>query len=205
MVHLKWNHERQVLFYSLHSCLSSVSRFSFQLPAPETPLRAVRDAVANLTHLPPDGFKLIHKGAVMKDDNASVSAYHMRESSTIAVVEIGPPPAQPQETPSAKQPPKQKAAAHVRSEQSVISTIHSELVNVRSELLPAVDHLLAAPAAPQSSKPKEHIRLSELLLQSLLRLDAIVTDGEWEAARRERKAAVKEVQGLLDRLDSSRD
>lgn len=66
---------------------------------------------------------------------------------------------------------------------------------MREQLSPAVDHLLASAAG----EPKEHIRLSELLLQSLLRLDAIQTDGEWDAARRERKAAVKEVQALLDR------
>ena len=48
---------------------------------------------------------------------------------------------------------------------------------------------------------QEHLRLGELLLQSLLRLDAINAEGEWEDARRERKGAVNEVQGLLDRLD----
>ena len=42
---------------------------------------------------------------------------------------------------------------------------------------------------------------AELLLQSLLRLDAITAEGEWENARKERKGAVKEVQALLDRLD----
>ena len=48
---------------------------------------------------------------------------------------------------------------------------------------------------------QEHVRLGELLLQSLLRLDAITAEGEWELARRERKGAVREVQALLDRLD----
>ncbi|KAJ7076342.1 BAG domain-containing protein [Mycena belliarum] len=164
-------------------------RFTFELPAPTTPLGAIRQAVAQYTHLPLHAFKLIHKGAVMKDDNAPISAYHLRPSSTIAVVESGPPPAHAQ-----------KPAAPVRSEQAVISTIQAELANVRAELSPAVDHLLASAADP---KPKEHSRLSELLLQSLLRLDAITTDGEWETARKERKAAVKEVQALLDSLDGS--
>ena len=61
--------------------------------------------------------------------------------------------------------------------------------------------------APQLTHPqaqeKDHARLGELLLQSLLRLDGIAAEGEWEQARRERKAAVKEVQMLLDRLDES--
>ena len=54
---------------------------------------------------------------------------------------------------------------------------------------------------PTQTLTLEHTRLSELLLQSLLRLDAISTDGSWDLARAERKGAVREVQGLLDRLD----
>jgi len=54
--------------------------------------------------------------------------------------------------------------------------------------------------SPQT-QTQTHTRLSELLLQSLLRLDAMTPDGSWEAARAERKGAVREVQGLLDRLD----
>jgi hypothetical protein len=49
----------------------------------------------------------------------------------------------------------------------------------------------------------EHLRLGELLLQSLLRLDAVATESEWADARTERKGAVREVQGLLDRLDNT--
>ncbi|KAJ7287794.1 BAG domain-containing protein [Mycena rebaudengoi] len=187
MVNLKWDAER----------------FTFDLPAPSTPLSAVRASVAEFTHLSPDAFKLIHKGSVMKDDNAPISAYHIRQSSTIAVVEIGPPPSAPQQhaPPQQPRPPtKQKPAAPVRTEQSIISTIQTELANVRTELSPAVDQLLAS-SRQNDKKSKEHIRLSELLLQALLRLDAITTEGEWEAARLERKAAVKEVQTLLDKLD----
>ncbi len=61
----------------------------------------------------------------------------------------------------------------------------------------------SAPQPPASDLAHEHVRLGELLLQSLLRLDAITAEGEWEEARRERKGAVKEVQGLLDTLDGA--
>ena len=46
-----------------------------------------------------------------------------------------------------------------------------------------------------------HSRLAELLLQSLLRLDALTPPTEWEETRRARKAAVKHVQASLDSLD----
>lgn len=77
--------------------------------------------------------------------------------------------------------------------------MQQELQRVRTELAPGV---LAFHSSPS---PKEHARLSELLLQSLLRLDglAMITDGAWEDARRQRKDAVKEVQSLLDTLDAS--
>jgi hypothetical protein len=54
-----------------------------------------------------------------------------------------------------------------------------------------------------AEQDQEHNRLGELLLQSLLRLDAVNAEGEWLEARKERKVAVKEVQRLLDRLDGA--
>jgi hypothetical protein len=42
---------------------------------------------------------------------------------------------------------------------------------------------------------------AELLLQALLRLDSFQPEGEWNKAREVRKGAVKEVQGVLDKLD----
>lgn len=53
------------------------------------------------------------------------------------------------------------------------------------------------------ASPQDHTRLGELLLQSLLRLDAIAPERDWPTARAERKAAVREVQELLDNLDSA--
>lgn len=64
---------------------------------------------------------------------------------------------------------------------------------------PARPHTPGRGSAPTPAQ--SHTRLSELLLQSLLRLDAMAPEGAWEAARLERKGAVREVQGVLDRLD----
>jgi hypothetical protein len=82
------------------------------------------------------------------------------------------------------------------------------LDGVRGGLLPDVERLLAAlPAEVEGQKitpaqKSEHLRLGELLLQALLRLDALGADGEWPDARAARRGAVREVQGLLDRLDA---
>lgn len=73
-------------------------------------------------------------------------------------------------------------------------------------MLPSVDEFLDSLSNQTITSgdglDQEHKRLGELLLQSLLRLDAIHAESEWEQARKDRKAGVREVQALLDRLDT---
>lgn len=147
-----------------------------------------------------------------------VSAYGINEKSKVAIIGGGD-----NAVPSAKTAPERP------TQESTITVIRNELDKVRKTLQPDVDEFLvtldtpptttasapppqpaAKPLPPTPSKsvkqtdPKlEHARLGELLLQSLLRLDAINAEGEWEEARKERKGAVKEVQALLDRLDGA--
>lgn len=120
-----------------------------------------------------------------------VSSYGLKNKSTIAVV------GGPEQVSSA---PERKTEKHV------ITQIESELDKVRTGLLPSVDKFLGSlsnqPITPGDGLDQEHKRLGELLLQSLLRLDAIHAEGEWEQARKDRKAGVREVQALLDRLDT---
>lgn len=114
------------------------------------------------------------------------------------------------------------------TEKSTIRAISAELDRVHSELVPDVDaFILACSNMPFSSSASErppksrdgvpgatlpsngatsadHNRLSELLLQSLLRLDAVLMPGvDWPEARQERKFAVRDVQSVLDRLDAA--
>jgi hypothetical protein len=179
------------------------------LPPPETKLAVIRKQIADHIYLPDSSFKLIHAGAVMKDDGAPslwlrnshcdvfahvitpVSSYGLKNKSNIAVV---------------GGPEQVSAAPGRKTEQHVITQIVSELDKVRTELLPSVDKLLDSISnraiIPGDGLDQEHTRLGELLLQSLLRLDAIHAEGEWEQARKDRKAGVREVQTLLDRLDT---
>ncbi|KAI0330177.1 hypothetical protein GY45DRAFT_1278454 [Cubamyces sp. BRFM 1775] len=201
-------------------------RLHFPLPPPNSKIGQLRHEIAEYTQLPEQSFKLIHAGAIMKDDSAPVSAYGIKAGSTIALIGGGEPlPHAPSKASSGRKD------REPRTEQSTINQIRTELDKVRSTLRPDVESFLhaLAPTATQAqaspsntgsaplSKPasstagratglgaeleQEHLRLGELLLQSLLRLDALNAEGEWEDARRERKGAVKEVQGLLDRLD----
>lgn len=76
----------------------------------------------------------------------------------------------------------------------------AELGRVRTQLKPAVATFIKGEAADPK---KEHARLSELLLQSLLALDGLDTVKMTDETRMERKAAVNEVQDLLDQVDQA--
>lgn len=154
----------------------------------------------------------------------TVSAYQIKPNSTVTLIGTGETiPSNPNPTPAQHQKPR---APEPKTEQSTITQIQSELERVRQTLEPDVNSFLHTispsyapppastyPARPPVQAPpapsplrlptpeQEHSRLSELLLQALLRLDAITSDGSWETARAERKKGVKEVQDLLDRLD----
>ncbi|KAI6045980.1 hypothetical protein EDC04DRAFT_2864894 [Pisolithus marmoratus] len=213
MVHVKWG--RDVLH--------------FPVPPSNTTLGKLRADIAEYTHLPPSSFKLVHAGAVMKDDFAPLSAYKIRENSTIALIG-GHTSTQ---TPAPL--PRPSKSNEPLTEQGTIGAICAELDRVRSTLVPDVDAFVVAcsgllATAPHSntfpapaqmptsgSSPassdsvplqeptsSDHSRLSELLLQSLLRLDALHLPGaDWPDARQQRKAAVREVQNVLDRLDNA--
>jgi hypothetical protein len=119
---------------------------------------------------------------------STVSAYKIRPGGTLLLLDSTPADLASPVAPVAPKPPKTEA--------STIQVIQTELATVLDTLEPGVDAFLRTPTADA-----EHTRLGELLLQALLRLDAINIDSTWTEARRERKGAVRAVQGVLDRLD----
>ncbi|KAF8441603.1 hypothetical protein L210DRAFT_3398593 [Boletus edulis BED1] len=209
MIHVKW--DRDVLH--------------FPLPPLTTPLGQLRADLAAYTHLPVESFKLVYKGAVMKEDGAPLSTYKLKANATITLIgghtlssETSSAAAA---TASAPRMPNPKTKNTPLTEESTIVAIRHELERVRETLVPDVDAFVQALASstgngnagadPEShpgpkATPLDHSRLSELLLQSLLRLDALHVSGlgaDWPDARVQRKAAVREVQGVLDRLDEA--
>lgn len=90
---------------------------------------------------------------------------------------------------------------------AMVKTIQAEIDSIHRELLPSLITFEASLNGPentsQESLKHEYTRLGELLLQTLLRLDSFTPEGEWEEARKARKAAVKEIQGLLTRIDTA--
>ncbi|KDQ21837.1 hypothetical protein BOTBODRAFT_50374 [Botryobasidium botryosum FD-172 SS1] len=177
-------------------CKWGTERYHLPLPPPDTPLSVLRGILSQHTHLPPHSFQLIFAGAIMKNDSASIASYGIVPGCSIHIY----------------QPASQRAAASApaaRTPQSTLQSLQSELDNVHSTLSAPIGEFMSSlpphnPAPPPRAQlAQTHTRLGEMLLQSLLRLDAIVPEPAWDDVRLARKNAVKEVQGLLDRLDAS--
>lgn len=99
-----------------------------------------------------------------------------------------------------------KSSSSRSSESDFIQKIQEELHKIRESLVPPLNQFLTSAASspiPVPELEKEHMRLGELLLQGLLRLDALVPEGTWQDARSQRKGAVREVQNMLEKLDNS--
>ncbi|KAG8878643.1 hypothetical protein FRB97_002326 [Tulasnella sp. 331] len=177
------------------------------LPPPQTTLGEIRQSIAGYTHLDLGAFKLIHSGAVMKGDSFPITAHGIRAGSTIQIVgSASPIPGRRSSSISSSSGRESKVKARP-TEQTTIKVIHDEMSQVRQKLLPSLQALHAAlmdgAVLDKEVLKQEHTRLGEMLLQSLLRLDALSPESEWVDARKERKTAVKEVQGLLDQLDAA--
>ncbi|KAG9126211.1 hypothetical protein FRC07_004429 [Ceratobasidium sp. 392] len=202
------------------------------VPPDHYPLGSLRETLSGHTGLPPNSFKLVHSGAVMKDDNAPITSYGIRPGSVVALVggDTQPPraaqpvpapapvpvqrPVSPPKPPKVAPPPippSQAPPVNMTSvggpEAASIMKIQSEWDSFRTKLLPDVQSFLQVLANPPKDRPSpeelkmNHKKFAELLLQALLRFDAFQPEGEWTKAREVRKGAVKEVQGMLDKLD----
>lgn len=59
------------IHHSLHwPLIRTYHSLQIPLPPPDTKLSALRQTLSDHTHLPPNAFKLIYAGAIMKDDDA---------------------------------------------------------------------------------------------------------------------------------------
>jgi hypothetical protein len=72
-INVKWGRERLVPSVPPLRCLTLtvlIHSLQIPLPPPDTKLSVFRQSLSEHTRLPPNAFKLIYAGAVMKDDNA---------------------------------------------------------------------------------------------------------------------------------------
>lgn len=106
----------------------------------------------------------------------------------------------------------------IKKEASLIERLEDMIEVGRQTIEPSIDNFKNSHAiylmdgkekGKQSDKAvksliQSHGKLSESLLQSLLKVDGVVVEG-FEVARTKRKEAVKYFQGLLDVIDGLKD
>jgi len=175
-------------------------KLSVPLQRDDYTLGEVRKALSDFSHIPETNIKLIYGGSTMKDDSATLSSYGIQAGSTVHMLGSAELP------PSRKAPPLPKEPPQRPTEPELIKKIQGEVSTVHSSLLPPLNTFLnelASFTPPSKELEREHLRLGEMLLQSLLRLDGMAPEGSWDDARAQRKGAVREIQGYLDKLDDA--
>jgi hypothetical protein len=175
--------------------------------------------LSNQIGIPPTQLKLISNGAVLKSSPASIASCGIKNGSTLVVVGANAVPSSGTgEGTGGKEP------VQVKKKKEVVPTTDDGLVGYIAEKSGVVDELrdqveafqrdvdayLASkynPGEATADVPtltaihQAHMRLSELLLQGLLKLDSIDIPSPFTKSRAARKEAVRKVQNALNIVD----
>jgi hypothetical protein len=101
--------------------------------------------------------------------------------------------------PTSAPPPNASGAATPQTPLGKLDALASKFHN---DFLPLCETFIKEPPAEKAKRDFEYKKLSEsILAQVLLKLDGVETEGDPDARAR-RKEVVREVQGMLDRLDN---
>ncbi|KAJ3188172.1 hypothetical protein HDU85_005322 [Gaertneriomyces sp. JEL0708] len=186
-------------------------------------LERLLQTCSRMTKVPIENIKLIFGGAAMKDLKSSLWSHGVRNGSKLMMLgdqksRVDPtrrsrsPRSSAKDTGTATSP----TPDGPDSEESLIIHRLDKLVEgARNTILPMVDDYcregeeFIENVQPAMEIPKRlrdlYAKVSELLLQSLLKVDGVVLPPQGENARLKRRSCVKLIQSELDKIDKLRD
>ena len=173
-----------------------------------TPVSDLKSRIRKEAKLPNDvEIKLLFQGKRL-DDNEQVGKYNVKDGSRILMTsskkrEKPLPPTSESRSSTPKPKPTSTPTPTVVPQTSLdkISAIRQGIKNTYGGQITA---FVRTPPPTRKERVETKARLSELLLQQLLKFDDVVIDPDdygSKEARLERKAAVKWVQGLMEEVD----
>ncbi|KAF9313580.1 hypothetical protein BG003_005052 [Podila horticola] len=170
-------------------------------------LGELREICKDLTGVPLGGLTLSLGGATMKDDNAPLSCFGVKPDGKIMVDGYKPTEEDIKQMTTNGDPEEYALILRIQSSLSRTQEFVAEHVPKYEQDVETYIQSKPTPFSFQSMPPARkrlqdtHGMLSENLLQSLLRLDGVTCQPEFEVARVKRREAVKETQRLLDQVD----
>ncbi|CAE6468741.1 unnamed protein product [Rhizoctonia solani] len=163
------------------------------VPPDHYPLSSLRETLSQHTGLPPNSFKLVHSGAVMKDDNAPITAYGIRPGSTVAMVGGEPMPPRPSYAPA----PAPTATAHPPAPAPAPAPVHVPASGPIPTHSSASSHMPPPPAPTQSAA--SNMSSSPVNSQEAATISKI--QSEWDSFR---SKLLPQVQSFLQILSAPR-
>ncbi|KAK9899410.1 hypothetical protein P389DRAFT_168377 [Cystobasidium minutum MCA 4210] len=138
--------------------------------------------------------------AVVRDRDESAAnrdASVQQQSSSSAT-----PATSRQQASAGKKPPPSKNLDEPRTVAQIDSIVTNTLDKLQNDI---ENQLQDNPEGTEKEVHKQYLMVSEVLLQTLMKLDGFEIDSSWTEARKARKEAIRKVQGLLDQIDAAKE